>query len=1181
MNNLQSLSLNPAYIAPSAWWQHVPIAHWLVCELRPQKIVELGTHYGVSFFSFCEAAQAFSPDTFVYAVDTWEGDEHSGHYEEDVYAQLFDHWSHVHRLRSRLIRSTFDDAAQYFEANSIDLLHIDGLHTYEAVKHDYDLWSPKMKQDSLILFHDINVRERGFGVWKLWDEIKSVNRTYEVANGHGLGILVRGEAMAAKLEAFSTVLSSLTAKGVLLEKLAVLTPGGSFGLPPKTELERIKAMVEEVQLEASQAKAEAEEYKGKLEQFKAEATQVRADASQAKTEAERFKATLKHFEAEASQAKAKAEKFKATLEQFEAEASEAKAETLVAQAHAQSAHSEAEELRTANQGLLEQLHEKGKALDSLKAELIAATNQYQHINFLHTEIVNSRSWRLGHGPRRRLADFVKASLFRPGWLRKAQGDPVSSATWIGNFYRSDALIPFSLKRQFKEAVYDNFGGLLAGLPSYQLYLQHKGKPTVQIKTPEAADAWTLEQYRSIFSSQAELEYDLFLQGDQYLTFPESVDAPITTAIVVLHNKAALTFRCLQSLSRQLGVDLKLIIVDNASTDSTDLLLSRLKGSVTIIRNSENLHFLRACNQAFSNVCEHSQSVSLINNDAVLEPMALHNAMQTLERFPSVGAVTGMISHPDGRLQEAGSVIFNDASCRGVGRRSDPMYPLWNIRRPVDYGSGCLMIIRSEVLAQLKGFDEAYAPAYYEETDLSLRIQDLGMQVLYEPSCRATHVEFASSKGGFDAVRPLMESHRLLLLRKHARRLKRHLDGATFIETDPRHLLLNHSENIRILWIDDQPPRANLGSGFGRLECILKSLADGGCWLTLFATNGLMGPFDQRLSSDYELLAGGSEELSELLAERSGFYTHICASRRHNILLLTDLVESLGQPRPLVVADIESLFSIRDWSRDYFKATGQVLEKVEPGSVPGLQAEIESLSHFDQLLVVSEGERRLIAEGTRHPTWCVGHRFKLVEPAATFAGGRGVCFLGSILDPAAPNLDSLHWLLDEILPKFIQLPGCADYPITIAGHHDSSLVKPLYEEFHKRFPSVNCVGFVKDVSRLMLDHSIFIAPTRFAAGLPHKVHQAAAHGLPIVTTPLIASQMGWVPDQDILTAQTGPDFALAMARLIHDPTLWNTIASGGRLRVSEECDPKSLVEALQHAFQFSGRLKAVSAGFKSH
>lgn len=741
----------------------------------------------------------------------------------------------------------------------------------------------------------------------------------------------------------------------------------------------------------------------------------------------------------------------------------------------------------------------------------------------------------------------------------------NSASWFDKFYRSDAIISSSFKRQIKEYVYDRFGGFFAESSSYQLYLQHKGMPSRKYQTPRAAENWTLDQYKLIFAAQAESEYELFLASGKHLAFQPTNKFPTTTAVVVLHNKAALTYRCLNSLSQQLGVDLRLIVVDNASTDSTDQLLSRLTGSVTIIRNTRNLHFLEACNQAFSCADLQSESIALVNNDAILESVALHNASKILKRFPSVGAVSGMILHPDGHLQEAGSIVFQDASCRGVGRRTDPTFPLWNVRRPVDYGSGCLLIVRSGLLAKLNGFDQIYSPAYYEETDLCLRIQDLGMQVVYEPSCRATHFEYASSAGGFAAVEPLMESHRQLLLQQHASRLKSHLKPSKFSETDPRHLLHSHPKAIRVLWIDDKPPRANLGSGFGRLHCILKALADEDCWLTLFATDSIMGPFDQHLDTDYELLSGGSEQLAELLIERSGFYTHICASRHHNILLLADLIEALDAPLPVLMADIESLFSIRDWSRDYFKATGAILKQVEPVDVPGLKAEIEGLSSFDHLLVVSEGERRLVAEGTQRPTWCVGHRFEVVERGASSVNGKGACFLGSIADPSAPNLDSLHWLLDEILPSFFQLPGCSECPITIAGHHDMGLVKSLYNELEKRFPSVRCVGYVNDVSRFMLEHRIFIAPTRFAAGLPHKVHQAAAHGLPVITTPLIAGQMGWRPDHELLTAQTGAEFAQKMARLINEADLWNTISLGGRQRVADECDPERLISALRHAF----------------
>jgi len=256
----KSLSLNPVYLAPSSWWQHVPIAYWLVETIKPKRIVELGTHYGVSFFAFCEAAEAFSPDTFAYAIDSWSGDEHASFYGEEVFAKVQNHWESSHKQRSALIRSEFDTALQYFEDDSIDILHIDGLHTYEAVKHDFEIWLPKMRKSSLILFHDINVRERDFGVWKLWQELKSNYKTCEVMNGHGLGLLLLGEEICNELNDFFALSSAFISKGVLLERIAELTPGANFGVHPidqaKAEAEQAKAETEQAEAEAQQARAE-------------------------------------------------------------------------------------------------------------------------------------------------------------------------------------------------------------------------------------------------------------------------------------------------------------------------------------------------------------------------------------------------------------------------------------------------------------------------------------------------------------------------------------------------------------------------------------------------------------------------------------------------------------------------------------------------------------------------------------------------------------------------------------------------------------------------------------------------------------------------------------------------------------------------------------------------------------
>jgi len=228
--HLQSFTLIPKYCAPSSWWQHVPLAHWLVEVSQPKFIVELGTHYGVSFFAFCDAAEKLSPQTMVFAVDTWQGDEHAGNYGDTVYKHVYDHWFKAHRRTGSLIRSTFDEASSYFPDHSIDLLHIDGLHTYEAVKNDFETWLPKLKKGSIVLFHDINVRERQFGAWRFWQELSKQDgyRCYTVNSGYGLGILYLDQQEPEWSNELELALPILTSKGELLESLAELTPGGSF-----------------------------------------------------------------------------------------------------------------------------------------------------------------------------------------------------------------------------------------------------------------------------------------------------------------------------------------------------------------------------------------------------------------------------------------------------------------------------------------------------------------------------------------------------------------------------------------------------------------------------------------------------------------------------------------------------------------------------------------------------------------------------------------------------------------------------------------------------------------------------------------------------------------------------------------------------------------------------------------
>ncbi|MGB7800485.1 class I SAM-dependent methyltransferase [Buttiauxella sp.] len=196
----RSLFWRPTYIAQSAWLEHIPFAFWLLETLRPRKVVELGTHYGSSYFSFCQAVTKLDLETLCFAVDTWGGDEHAGQYGEEVYGQVSEYNQQHYSGFSTLIRSTFDQALDHFPQGSIDLLHIDGLHTFEAVRHDFESWLPKLSEKAVVIMHDTNVRERGFGVFQLLDELKQQYPHFEFAHGHGLGVIGVGSEQSSEMK---------------------------------------------------------------------------------------------------------------------------------------------------------------------------------------------------------------------------------------------------------------------------------------------------------------------------------------------------------------------------------------------------------------------------------------------------------------------------------------------------------------------------------------------------------------------------------------------------------------------------------------------------------------------------------------------------------------------------------------------------------------------------------------------------------------------------------------------------------------------------------------------------------------------------------------------------------------------------------------------------------------------
>lgn len=181
------------------WVGHIPFAFWLIKTLRPRLLVELGTHRGNSYCAFCQAIAALKLNCRAMAVDTWEGDIHMGH-EEGLLDELRRYHDPRYDSFSTLLEGTFDNSRTYFEPNSIDLLHMDGTHTYEAVKQDFATWRDAISNQGIVLFHDIAVHRSDFGVWRLWEELSREYPSFEFRHSYGLGVLGVGSCLPKPIE---------------------------------------------------------------------------------------------------------------------------------------------------------------------------------------------------------------------------------------------------------------------------------------------------------------------------------------------------------------------------------------------------------------------------------------------------------------------------------------------------------------------------------------------------------------------------------------------------------------------------------------------------------------------------------------------------------------------------------------------------------------------------------------------------------------------------------------------------------------------------------------------------------------------------------------------------------------------------------------------------------------------
>lgn len=464
---------SPNYLEPSAWIEHIPFAFWLVENLQPATIVELGVYNGTSFFSFCQAVERLDLNTSCYGVDTWQGDEHAGFYNDEVYNRVKNYNDNHYSRFATLIRSSFDEARPYFVDRSVSLLHIDGLHTYEAVKHDFETWLPTLADNAIVVFHDINVRERGFGVFKFWEELKKEYDHFEFDFGSGLGVLATGTN-------YNHMLNSLFQKNRSSELYPFLknlfSERGSFFKKKldfaflKNESDALKAINASLQSANDALKRNSEQLRTDLEHlntrlqtetgaktemlYEKQRLQDQMEAlrqQHAKDEAQHafFKSLLADYKKETEEIRRKLERARSKNEEL-ADTYEQNLQNLQAQADAAVQHQEAmaaqyndllhqyNHLRQQHQALLHETGELKNIVENLNKDLLLASKQ--DTGQAKTSLIQKMSapvdQRFPH-----LAAFSKRTLRAIHWTLKGTRKQNSYKL---KFWKTHPHVPFEL-----------------------------------------------------------------------------------------------------------------------------------------------------------------------------------------------------------------------------------------------------------------------------------------------------------------------------------------------------------------------------------------------------------------------------------------------------------------------------------------------------------------------------------------------------------------------------------------------------------------------------------------------------------------------------------------------------------------------------------------------------------------
>lgn len=609
--------------------------------------------------------------------------------------------------------------------------------------------------------------------------------------------------------------------------------------------------------------------------------------------------------------------------------------------------------------------------------------------------------------------------------------------------------------------------------------------------------------------------------------------PRVSIIIPVYGQHAYTFQCLKSLVEHTHLtDVEVIVIDDASPEPADEVLRQVEG-VRWLRNPHNLGFVRTCNRAAEQA--RGEFVVLLNNDVQVTSGWLSALLDVFDRRADAGMVGAKLIYPDGRLQEAGGIVWRDGSAWNWGRLQDPSHPAYQTLRPADYCSGACLALRTTLWRALGGFDTAFAPAYYEDTDLAFRVRQAGLQVYYQPACQIIHHEGVTS--GTDETRGV----------------KRHqvINQATFIDRwrsalqhwQPNGVdalqAVNRWARKRMLIVEACMITPDQDSGSVRMLALLRILVGMGVHVTFVADN-----LEAREPYTSQLRAEGVEvwhspyvtSVKQLLQERGSLFDVVMLCRHYIAAPLVTAVRQYA-PQAQLWFDTVDLHYLREQRLAELEQSQTMMRTAEQTR----EQEQGVMRASDLTLVVSPVEQAELAKALPETRVRIVSNIHDVQAQRVgFAARQGLLFVGGFQHP--PNIDAVQWFVTEVWPQ-IRLKA-PDMVVRIVGSKMPDTLRRLAGD------GVEMLGFVEDIEPLLQSSRLSIAPLRYGAGVKGKVNQAMAHGLPVVATPMAVEGMGLTPGENVLVAASANDFADAVLRLYSDEALWNRLAVQGLKNVED-------------------------------